>query len=118
MRNVSDINYYEAQINLYSEKVWDIDKVDYRIDYASYLLHLQTFIHKFQGTLYALITDTQNYPYDLQYNTRTLHNFFFSISNNGSILTNEIALVTLDGISNYISAASALLEFMPTIPTF
>jgi hypothetical protein len=83
MRNVSDFNYYKAQINFYSDKVWNICKVDYRMDDASYLPQLQTSITEFTDTLYAFVTDTQDYPYDLQYNSRTLHNFTFSVATTG-----------------------------------
>ena len=53
-----------------------------------------------------MITATKNYPNNLEYNSNNRYQFIFSVANNFEITSYNVSLTNLDGISNFIAAAS------------
>jgi len=106
MRSTLDMNYYEAQINLYSDRVWSIENCSYAPGYTNYLSNLKNYIDLYEQSFNMMITATKNYPNNLEYNSNNRYQFIFSVANNFEITSYNVSLTNLDGISNFIAAAS------------
>jgi hypothetical protein len=59
MRATLDMNYHEAQINLYADRIWSIENFNLKKSYLKYRPYLQHHLTQLSSTYKDLVTATK-----------------------------------------------------------
>jgi hypothetical protein len=112
MNQTLSMPYYEAEINTYVCKIWNIHTMNYcGLDYSSYFQQLYGFLVDLKNTFSQLTTTISNVDYALEYNEMNFYNFTFSEGVNNT-LTQVVRNETYaDALSNYITAANIFTQY-------